>query len=62
MLERVTLMFNVIAALAMILSGLYILIAFSDLFSETVRAVIIVGITTYSYKQLETCSRQGNKN
>ncbi len=62
MLERATLLLNAVTVVTMILTGLYVLVAFDDLFSGGAKALIVVGISVYSLKQLDVFSKQGNKN
>ena len=62
MLERLTRMLNVVTMLSLVTTGIYVLAVFDDLFSMEARAVLIIGLTVYSFKQLEVCAGQGNKN
>ena len=62
MLEQVTRVLNIVAGMAMFSTGLYVLIAFGDIFSGTAKAMIMLGVSAYSIRQLTSGYKVGNKN
>jgi hypothetical protein len=62
MLERLTMLLNVVAAIIMLLTGIYLIYTFSDIFSPGAKVMIGAGVMLYSFKQVEVTARGANKN
>jgi uncharacterized protein YhhL (DUF1145 family) len=62
MLRRATILLNVAAAVLVLMTGLYVLIVFGDLFSPSAKMMIGMGVMMYSGGQLRSSERCSNKN
>ena len=62
MLERVTSWLNILAAFAIMVTGVYVLVVFGDLITEATKVVIAIGVTTYLMMQIDVLVKVGNKN
>lgn len=62
MLQRATVVLNLVAAVTMVLTAIYVFIVFSDIVSPGARMMIGFGAFVYSTRQIQAAGNSGNKN
>jgi len=62
MLQRATIALNVVAAVTMVITAIYIFVVFHDVVSPAARMIIGLGVFAYSAMQFQVAGKAANKN
>lgn len=62
MLEKATTLLNVVAAITMMVTAVYVITVFSTVISPGVKVLIGMVVMVYSFKQIDLSSNRANKN
>lgn len=62
MLEKATVVLNLVAAITLMVTAVYVVTVFSTVISPSVKVLIGMVVTVYAFKQIDQCSNRANKN
>ena len=62
MLEKATVVLNLVAAISLMVTAVYVVTVFSTVISPSVKVLIGMVVLVYSFKQIDLCSNRANKN
>jgi len=62
MLEKATVVLNLVAAISLMVTAVYVVTVFSTVISPSVKVLIGMVVTVYSFKQIDLYSNRANKN
>ena len=62
MLEKATVVLNLVAAITMMVTAIYVVTVFSTVISPSVKVLIGMVVMVYAFKQIDLSSNRANKN